>query len=123
MLSEIERGQMAQAVVQVMDSWHIATTDQRDLLGLAAREVYLLNRWRMGDALPLEGEVIPRVRALLAIQHALETTFPHNSAVVAYWVTTENPYFSQQTPLAAMLEGGLPIMHALCDHLNGVISW
>ncbi len=123
MISETERGQMAQAVVRIMDSWQLATADQRNLLGLAAREAHLLNRWRLGEALPLEGEVMPRVQALLAIQHALETTFPHNSAVVAYWVTTENPYFSQQTPLAAMLAGGLPTMHALCDHLNGVVSW
>jgi hypothetical protein len=123
-MSEVERGKMARSIMLALDAWHIGTADQLHLLGLtASSDPRTLMHWRSGVALPEEGDVLQRAQGLLAIQHALETTFPHNTAVVAYWMTTENPHFGRQTPLAALLAGGLPVIEAMRDHLDGVSSW
>ena len=66
---------------------------------------------------------LARVRHLLMIQNSLDTCFPHNGSMARMWITTENSMLGDETPLAYMLNHGLPGIEYVSQQLSGGSDW
>jgi len=119
-----ERVQCARAVMTLLDDWGVAPDQRIVLLGLpAATKPRALTRYRQDTPLPDEPDLLHRVERLLAIQHALEFTFPHNPQMASYWITTDNDWFGGRTPIDIMLTGGLAGIEQVARHLEHDDNW
>jgi hypothetical protein len=122
--NEQQRADIAIAVMQLLDNWELEPGDQAALLGLPGEtKPRALSRFRQGTPFPEQAEMSTRIGYLFSMQHSLETAFPHNPLMGKYWITTENPYFNDISPLAFMLKFGLEGMETVVRHLNGSPNW
>lgn len=124
-IEEQSRLAPGRAVMGVLDAWGIDARHRPALLGLpdntCARR---LNQYRRAATpLPDDETVLLRVHYILTIHDAVETMHPRNPHCGHYWVTTRNRFFTDNTPLEVMLEGGVEGMRRLVDHLNGTGEW
>lgn len=120
-LSIDDRAEIFRALLGIMNDWHVNPRAQIVLLGLPEdTKPRGLHRYRMGHALPDEKDFVTRAELIITINNAINTLYPHNPDAANYWVTTENFYFGDKTPLQVMLEKGAEGMKSVLDHLNGV---
>lgn len=119
-----DRAILAQVIMRLLDEWEIESAQRVTLLGFPEdTRPRSLARYRSGDALPEDNDVLLRAQYLLEIHHALSTTFPMVDAMAKYWVTTENQFFNDRTPMAVMLEDGLEGMSRIRNHIDANDSW
>lgn len=123
-LSHEERVRLTQTIVNVLDTWGVAETDQVGLLGLP-RETRprSLRRFREGTPLPVDEHVMECVQHLLGIADALRTTFPRNAEMGPYWMNQPNRHFQNRTPLTAIIEGGFLGLTSVRAHLDCSFAW
>jgi hypothetical protein len=114
--------EIAAVVRRILDDWGVEPGDQALLLGSPAPA---RGRGRRGAPLPLAPDraTLARLSHLLSIERAVRTAFPHNAVMARYWVTTPHPLFSDQTPLAVMLAGGVEGMERIVGYLNCTETW
>lgn len=123
-LTQDERAALAGSVMRLLDSWKITSHDQVRLLGLADKtKPRVLARYRQGTPLPEGGQVTVRAHFLLNIGRALDTSFPHNPDLAAYWVITPSRVFGHRTPLEVMLARGLEGIECIHGHLYSTNPW
>jgi hypothetical protein len=119
-----DRSDIARALMNLFDTWGLDTQQRITLLGLPPEMgIRNLNRMRNGEALPEESEILHRAQLLLEMQHALETTLPHNTAMVGLWMTTENVFLQDRRPLDVMLENGLEGLERVAASLHRSDDW
>lgn len=119
-LSADDRIQMAKQLLQLLDHWGLEARDRIILLGLPENtKPRALIRYRNGQALPDNGELLERAENLLSIQHSLEILFPRSAVMARYWISTENAFFGNRPPLDVMLSGGLAGISGVRQHLEG----
>ncbi|GMR07591.1 MAG: hypothetical protein BMS9Abin26_0594 [Gammaproteobacteria bacterium] len=119
-LSQNDHIALAKAVITILDAWKIGPADQVSLLGLPeGTRPRALAKYRVATPLPDEPDIRLRIKYLLNIQTSLDTLFPHNTMMANYWVTTEIPYFNNQSPLQLMLNLGLDGIKTVSAHLDG----
>jgi hypothetical protein len=119
-----QRVYLARSVIEVFDQWRVSSVEQVQLLGLASdTRPRAVQKFRSGEPLPDDAEVLERAHLLFAIYSALHTTFPHNPAMASFWITTENRLFSNATPLSVMLSRGVEGLRRIRDHLDSTNGW
>ncbi|MCB1876920.1 MAG: DUF2384 domain-containing protein [Chromatiales bacterium] len=119
-----ERVAMAQMTMDALDHWKVEPGDQLALLGLTGRmKARALVRFRQGDALPDEEDLLTRASHLIRIGEALHTSFPHNAAMAGYWITTPNRNFNNSTPLQVMLNNGIDGIRQVHGALDCTQMW
>jgi len=116
--------QLTRDAFRLLDAWMIPKELQPQLLGLPTglrkREI---NRYRMGMALPREGDSYRRIATLLRIDDMTRKMFPHSALSACLWVTTPNLRYGSRTPLDTMLEGGLEGMQRVEQSLATPGGW
>lgn len=123
-LTPQDRSDIARALMGLFDTWGLDTRQRIALLGLPPEKgIRDLNRMRHGEALPEVAEILARARLLLEIQHALEITLPHNTAMVGLWVTTGNIFLENQRPLDVMLNEGMAGVERVARSLHRSDDW
>ena len=123
-LTPEERSELARLMMDVFDEWGVEPAMCVSLLGLPAdTRTRTMLRYRNGQPLPETDELLLRARQLLEIQHSLRNAFPMNAAMAKYWISTENTRFANRTPLAVMLEEGLPGIERIRRHLDASDEW
>jgi len=123
-LDDADRVQFARAVMTLLDDWGVAPDQRIVLLGLPeATKPRALARYRQDTPLPDDNDLLLRVGRLLAIQHALEFTFPHNPQMASYWITTDNDWFGGRKPLDIMLAEGAAGIERVARHLEQDDNW
>ncbi|MCG6871276.1 MAG: DUF2384 domain-containing protein [Gammaproteobacteria bacterium] len=116
--------ELARNVMQLLDRWRVEASDRVRLLGLPeTTRPRALTRYRQDSCLPDEGDTLTRVRHFLAIEHDLGFLFPHNPSMADFWISTENPLFEDQTPLAVMLAEGLAGIERVAQRLGNGGDW
>jgi hypothetical protein len=121
---DAQRVSLTEAVMEVLDDWHISTEDRLSLLGLAGRvKPRTIMRYRNGTPLPEGADIDQRCKHLLGIASALRTSFPHMASTGNLWITTPCRGFDQRTPLQIMLDQGLAGMERVRDYLDGRGAW
>jgi hypothetical protein len=93
-------------VITLFGHWQIGVQDQMALLGLSEGSRTTLMRYRRGEPLADQRDLLDRVANLLAIHRSLRILFPENRDLVYRWVTMPNKVFEGKTPVQFIREKG-----------------
>lgn len=117
-----DRSGLAKMVMALFAHWQLATEDQLALLGLSASNRSALGRYRKGEALAPQRDLMERVGILLGIHKSLRLLFPHNRELAYAWMSQRNKAFDQLTPVEAIRQwgfAGLLMVRAYLDRARG----
>lgn len=112
------RARLARMVVALFDHWNIPAADQAALLGLSPDSRATVARYRRGDPLGDNADLIARAGHLLGIHKALRIIFPHDRDLAYRWITTPNRRFDNRTPLEVMKQHGYEGVLAVRRYLD-----
>lgn len=99
------RERLARMVVQLFDHWQLSAPDQASLLGLSPASRATVARYRNGDPLADNTDLLARAGHLLGIHKALRIMFPHDRDLAYRWVSTPNRRFGERKPLETLKQG------------------
>ncbi|MBU2807916.1 DUF2384 domain-containing protein [Acidithiobacillus ferrooxidans F221] len=117
-----DRSVLAKMLMKVFDLWMVVNEDQLALLGLAADNRAALSRYRKGEPLGANRDLLERAGHLLAIHKNLRLLFPHDRDLAYQWMTTRNRAFDHRTPVEVVREwgfSGLLMVRAYLDRARG----
>lgn len=117
-----DRAELAKMVMALFAHWQLSTEDQLALLGLSTSNRGALTRYRKGEALAQNRDLLERVGILLGIHKSLRLLFPHNRDLAYAWMTQRNRAFDGMTPVEAIKEWGFPgllMVRAYLDKARG----
>jgi hypothetical protein len=93
-------------VMTLFGHWRLPVDDQLSILGLAETSRMTLNRYRKGEPLADNRDLLDRVKTLLSIHRSLRILFPENREIVYKWMTLPNMDFSGKSPVQVIREEG-----------------
>lgn len=96
------RERLAMLVVSLFGRWQVSPSDQALLLGLSPDSRATLARYRKGEPLADNTDLLARAGHLLGIHKALRIMFPHDRDLAYRWVSTPNRRFGDRMPLETM---------------------
>lgn len=99
------RKRLARMVVRLFEHWQMSAPDQASLLGLSPDSRATVARYRRGDPLADNSDLLARAGHLLGIHKTLRIMFPHDRDLAYRWVSTPNRRFSDRKPLETMKQG------------------
>lgn len=105
--NEYSRKALAKIIFKLFSLWGLPNVDQANLLGYNHDIQLELDRYRNGEGLPDNRDVLERVGWLLAIHKSLGILYPHNSEIRYTWISRRNKVFENLTPLDVMKEQGV----------------
>ena len=116
--SKENRQRLAKGVTTLFDHWQLPVADQEALLGCSRMS---LSRYRRGEGLNDNVDLIGRVGHLLGIHKSLRIIFPHNRDMAYRWVATPNRRFNGARPVDIMRQGyeGLLAVRRYLDFERG----
>ena len=112
------RVRLARLVAAVFDRWAISRADQALLLGLSAQSRSTVARYRRGEPLADNADLLARVGHLLGIHKTLRIVFPRDRDLAYRWVTTPNRRFGDIAPLEVMRRHGFEGVLAVRRYLD-----
>ena len=119
-----ERVALTRLVFDVLSDWQVPGAGQIALLALPEdTRPRALRSYQHGEPLPDDPQTYERIEHIMGIADALRTSNPCNTAAGALWMHRTNPWFSERTPLATMLEDGLQGIIAVRKHLDCAYDW
>ena len=115
------RKRLAKMVVRLFDHWRISAPDQASLLGLSPDSRATVARYRRGDPLADNTDLLARAGHLLGIHKALRILFPHDRDLAYRWVSTPNRRFGERMPLETLKRGyeGILVVRRYLDFERG----
>lgn len=113
-----DRAELAKMVIALFDHWQLATDDALALLGLATNNRALLARYRKGEPLAANRDLLERVGILLGIHKSLRLLFPNNRDLAYAWMSQPNRAFNGLTPTAAIRQWGFPGLLMVRSYLD-----
>ncbi len=111
------RERLAKMVVSLLDHWHLPPNDQAVLLGLSPQSRSTIARYRRGEPLADNADLLARAGHLLGIHKALRILFPHDRELAYRWISTPNRRFAA-TPLEVMKRHGYEGILAVRRYLD-----
>lgn len=103
---EPNRAELATMVMKLFDHWGLSTEDRLELLGLAVSNRAALSRYRKGEPLAQNRDLLDRVGNLLAIHQNLRRLFPHNRDLAYQWMSLKNKAFEGMSPTEVVKQAG-----------------
>jgi hypothetical protein len=119
----LSRAALAKMLMQAFTLWKVPTDGQLALLGLASDNRAALGRYRKGEPLANNRDLLERAGHLLAIHKNLRLLFPHDRDLAYAWMTTRNRAFDNRTPVNVITEWGfvgLLMVRAYLDRARGI---
>ena len=115
------REELARLLVTLLEHWKLPAADQAALLGLSAQSRSTVARYRRGEPLADNADLLARAGHLLGIHKALRILFPQDRDLAYRWVTTPNRRFGERAPLELMKQGfeGLLAVRRYLDFERG----
>lgn len=113
---------LAKMVINLFDLWQLSTQEQMVLLGFSEGSRMTLTRYRKGDPLADNRDLLDRVANLLAIHRSLRILFPHNREIIYRWMTAGNKAFEGKSPVQVIRDEGfmgLLTVRRYLDHARG----
>lgn len=104
--SEAERRKLAGMVCTLFDHWGLKQQQQCELLGLSPNTRASLARYRRGEPLADNRDLLDRVGNLMGIHKSLRLLYPHNRDLAYRWPTARNQDFANQSPVEFMTTRG-----------------
>ena len=115
--SRDSRERLARMLMELFDHWAIPATDQAVLLGLSTQSRSTLARYRRGEPLADNADLLARAGHLLGIHKALRILFPHDRDLAYRWVSAQNRRFGAP-PLEVMKRHGYEGILAVRRYLD-----
>ena len=112
------RERLARMLMELFDHWAIPATDQAVLLGLSTQSRSTLARYRRGEPLADNADLLARAGHLLGIHKALRILFPHDRDLAYRWVSAQNHRFGGAPPLEIMKRHGYEGILAVRRYLD-----
>lgn len=116
--SRDSRERLARMLMALFDHWRMPTPDQAALLGLSAQSRSTLARYRRGEPLADNADLLARAGHLLGIHKALRIVFPHDRDLAYRWVGAPNRRFGGASPLEIMRRHGYEGILAVRRYLD-----
>jgi len=95
------------AALRIAEAWHLSALQTSQLLGVNERTWY---RLRQSTPKSLSQDTLTRISALIGIYKGLRLLFSEPLASAWPARPNSNPIFAQETPVNAMIKGGIPMM-------------
>jgi hypothetical protein len=111
------REQLAKMIIRLFDHWELPLTEQAGLLGLSRTNRASIARYRNGEPLADNQDLLDRVGCLLGIHKVLRIMFPQNRDLVYRWMTAPNRRFGKR-PIDVVLEHGFEGLLAVRRYLE-----
>lgn len=118
----IDRSAIARMLMKLFDHWGMSTEEQLDVLGLSTANRAALSRYRKGEPIAQNRDMLDRAGYLLAIHKNLRLLFPRNRDLAYSWMRTRNKAFDGRTPVEVIREwgfAGLLTVRAYLDRARG----
>lgn len=112
------RARLARMIVELLDHWSLPPADQAALLGLSAQSRSTLARYRKGEPIADNADLLGRAGHLLGIHKALRILFPHDRDLAYGWVRAPNRRFGGAAPLEIMKRHGYEGILAVRRYLD-----
>jgi hypothetical protein len=105
------------AFVALIKAWDLSNAEASALLGVSAST---LDRMKRGSCPTLSQDQLTRVSALVGVYKGLHLLFADETA--DEWARRPNsgPLFDRDTPIRAMIEGGIPRMLEVRRYVDAV---
>lgn len=116
--SRDSRERLARMLVELFDHWEVTAADQAVLLGLSTQSRSTLARYRRGEPLADNVDLLARAGHLLGIHKALRILFPHDRDLAYRWVRAPNRRFGGATPVELMKRHGYEGILAVRRYLD-----
>jgi hypothetical protein len=106
-LSEKERKQQTQMIMQLFMHWQLTAKQQAIALGLSPNTETSIYNYKNGtNALPLYRDLQDRVAHYFAIHQFLRRVYAANKVLAYRWISTPNADFNFQSPFAVIQREG-----------------
>lgn len=119
---EADRGAVAKMLMKLFEHWKLTTEEQLDMLGLSPLNRAALSRYRKGEPIAANRDMLERAGHLIGIHKNLRLLFPHNRDLAYAWMRSPNRAFEHRTPAQAIREygfAGLLMVRAYLDRARG----
>lgn len=103
-----DRGALAKMIMRLFEHWQLNSEEQLSLLGLASNNRAALSRYRKGEPLAAQRDLLERTSHLLGIHKNLRLLFPYDRDLAYHWMQTRNRAFEGRTPVQIIQEWGFP---------------
>ncbi len=117
-----DRSELAKMMMNLFSHWQLSTENQLALLGLSTTNRSALTRYRKGEPLASNRDLMDRVGILLSIHKSLRLLFPHNRELAYAWMTQSNKAFDGMTPTKVINKwgfSGLLMVRGYLDKARG----
>ena len=104
-------------VTKLLEHWKLTTAEQADVLGLSTASRSTLGRYRSGEPLADNRDLLDRAGHLLGIHKSLRILFPHDRDLAYRWMTQPNRRLGAR-PVDVILEHGFEGLLALRRYLD-----
>jgi hypothetical protein len=84
------RARLARMITTLFEHWKLSTAEQAAALGISAGSRSTLVRYRTGEPLADDRDLLDRVSHLLGIHKSLRILFAHDRDLAYAWMTTSN---------------------------------
>ncbi len=106
------------AVKKIAQFWHLTTTESASLLGMSESTWERSKRGSRQE--PLTQDQLTRASAIIGIFKGLRLLFADDMADRWIRLPNRNPLFEGKTPVAAMIEGGIPLLLDVRRYIDAV---
>lgn len=117
-----DRRALARLVARLFERWGLSSEDQLAMLGLSTSNRTALGRYRKGEPLPANRDMLDRAGNLLSIHKNLRLLFPYDRDLAYSWMRARNRAFDGRTPVEVIREWGfvgLLTVRAYLDRARG----
>lgn len=111
------RERLARMITTLFEHWRLTTAEQAALLGLSPGNRSTLSRYRKGEPLADNRDLLDRAGHLLGIHKSLRILFPQDRDLAYRWMTTPNRRLAAR-PVDVVVEHGFEGLLALRRYLD-----
>jgi hypothetical protein len=111
------RTRLARMITTLFEHWKLSTAEQAAALGISAGSRSTLVRYRAGEPLADDRDLLDRVSHLLGIHKSMRILFPHDRDLAHAWMTTSNRRLGAR-PIDLVVRHGFEGLLALRRYLD-----
>jgi hypothetical protein len=111
------RTRLARMITTLFEHWKLSTAEQAAALGISAGSRSTLVRYRAGEPVADDRDLLDRVSHLLGIHKSLRILFPHDRDLAHAWMTTSNRRLGAR-PIDLVVRHGFEGLLALRRYLD-----
>lgn len=104
-------------VTRLLEHWQLTATEQAEVLGLSSGSRSTLARYKSGEPLADNRDLLDRAGHLLGIHKSLRILFPHDRSLAYRWITQSNRRL-QARPVDIIIREGFEGLLAVRRYLD-----